>query len=99
MTNRPESLERSVMRSSVIPSLKYSCSGSPLRLIKGSTAMEGLSGNGRAEACSEENTPEEDGERKESCRTATIPPRMSTSPNTAKTPLCQYCLPESFFFL
>ena len=44
MTNNPESFERSVMRSSVIPSLKYSCSGSPLMLTKGSTAMEGLSG-------------------------------------------------------
>src|SRR6266536_1360071 len=48
MTNSPESLERSVMRSSVMPSLKYSCSGSPLRLTKGSTAIEGLSGNANA---------------------------------------------------
>src|SRR4029453_13002762 len=46
MTNSPESLERSVMRSSVMPSLKYSCSGSPLMLTNGSTAMEGLSGKG-----------------------------------------------------
>ena len=34
-----------VIISSVSPSLKYSCSGSPLRLLKGSTAIEGLSGN------------------------------------------------------
>ena len=43
MTNSPEMLESAVMRSSVIPSLKYSCSGSLLMLRKGSTAIEGLS--------------------------------------------------------
>ena len=51
MTNSPESLESSVMRSSVIPSLKYSCSGSPLMLTNGSTAMEGLSGSASAAVC------------------------------------------------
>ena len=44
MTNRPGSRERSVIRSSVIPSLKYSCSLSPLILVSGSTAIDGLSG-------------------------------------------------------
>src|SRR5262249_58499339 len=44
MTNSPESLERSVMMSSVMPSLKYSCSASPLIFTKGSTAIEGVSG-------------------------------------------------------
>src|SRR5215510_6361616 len=44
ITKRPESLERSVMRSSVIPSLKYSCSGSLLILVKGSTTIDGCSG-------------------------------------------------------
>ena len=39
--------ERAVIISSVIPSLKYSCSGSPLRLSKARTAIEGLSGSGR----------------------------------------------------
>src|SRR5262245_50801109 len=43
MTNRPESLESSVMRSSVMPSAKYSCFGSSLMLAKGNTAMEGRS--------------------------------------------------------
>src|SRR5438128_541332 len=38
------------MRSSVIPSLKYSCFGSSLMLTKGRTAIEGLSGNCRAGA-------------------------------------------------
>src|SRR5262245_60422030 len=33
----------SVMMSSVRPSEKYSCSGSPDMFVKGSTAMEGLS--------------------------------------------------------
>ena len=32
------------MMSSVMPSAKYSCSGSPLMLVNGSTASEGLSG-------------------------------------------------------
>src|SRR5215469_7715718 len=31
-----------------MPSAKYSCSGSPLMFVKGSTAMEGLSGRARA---------------------------------------------------
>src|SRR5712671_1252106 len=48
MTNRTGSLERAVIRSSVMPSLKYSCSRSPLMLVNGSTAIEGLSGNDRA---------------------------------------------------
>src|SRR5258708_11743763 len=34
------------MMSSTIPSAKYSCSGSPLMLVNGRTAMEGLSGSG-----------------------------------------------------
>src|SRR5262249_1163073 len=47
MTNRPETFESPVIRSSVTPSLKYSCAGSWLTLAKGSTATDGLSGNGR----------------------------------------------------
>ena len=46
MTNNPETFERPVMRSSVTPSLKYSCAGSWLRFAKGSTATDGLSGSG-----------------------------------------------------
>src|SRR6516164_1574088 len=37
-----------VMISSTMPSAKYSCSGSPLILAKGSTAIDGLSGRARA---------------------------------------------------
>jgi len=37
--------ERAVMISSTMPSTKYSCSGSPLRLTNGSTAINGLSGS------------------------------------------------------
>ena len=33
---------------STIPSAKYSCSGSPLMFSNGSTAIDGLSGSGRA---------------------------------------------------
>ena len=39
--------EKAVIKSSAIPSTKYSCSGSPLRLSNGSTAIDGLSGRGR----------------------------------------------------
>src|SRR5262245_16416054 len=35
-----------VMMSSTRPSAKYSCSGSPLMFWNGSTAIDGLSGNG-----------------------------------------------------
>src|SRR5215468_1570616 len=34
--------------SSIMPSTKYSCFGSPLRLAEGSTAIDGLSGNARS---------------------------------------------------
>ena len=37
--------ESAVMISSTMPSAKYSCSGSPLILAKGSTAIDGLSGS------------------------------------------------------
>ena len=40
LTNISLELDKSVVRSSVIPSLKYSCSGSPLMLVKGSTTIE-----------------------------------------------------------
>ncbi len=35
--------DNSVIRSSLMPSAKYSCSGSPLMLAKGSTAIDGRS--------------------------------------------------------
>src|SRR6516164_170 len=38
--------ERAVVISSTIPSAKYSCSGSPLRLRNGSTASDGSSATG-----------------------------------------------------
>src|SRR5262245_1274291 len=48
ITNRPETFDSSVMSSSVMPSAKYSCFGSSLMLVKGSTAIDGLSGSGNA---------------------------------------------------
>lgn len=42
-TNRPEIFDRSVMMSSVMPSLKYSCSASPLMLTNGKTTTDGVS--------------------------------------------------------
>ena len=47
ITNSSENRDSSVMISSVMPSLKYSCSGSPLILVKARTAIEGLSGRAR----------------------------------------------------
>src|SRR5438045_8816393 len=41
ITKNQRSLDNAVMMSSLIPSEKYSCSGSPLRLAKGSTAITG----------------------------------------------------------
>ena len=45
MTNRELQWDNAVRISSAIPSAKYSCSGSPDILVKGSTAIEGLSGS------------------------------------------------------
>src|SRR5262249_51223995 len=42
MTTRPATFDKSVIRSSVIPSEKYARSASPLMLSKGSTAIDGL---------------------------------------------------------
>ena len=47
MTGKLRHSESAVMMSSVMPSAKYSCSGSPLILSKGRTAMAGLLGNVR----------------------------------------------------
>src|SRR6516162_7283990 len=46
MTNSQRMRDSAVMISSTMPSAKYSCSGSPLILAKGSTAIDGLSGSG-----------------------------------------------------
>src|SRR4051812_42997525 len=40
MTDSADTFDRSVMMSSLIPSLKYSCSGSPLMLRNGSTQTD-----------------------------------------------------------
>src|SRR6516165_4133125 len=53
MTNSQRMRESAVIISSTMPSAKYSCSGSPLILAKGSTAIEGLSGNGSEEPITE----------------------------------------------
>jgi len=46
MTKNQGMRDNSVMMSSEMPSAKKSCSGSPDMLSNGSTAIEGLSGNG-----------------------------------------------------
>src|SRR5216683_8306756 len=48
MTKRSRKRARSVMMSSVRPSARRSCLASPLKLVKGSTAIDGLSGKGSA---------------------------------------------------
>src|SRR6185295_18821319 len=48
MTNSCRNRDNAVMMSSTMPSLKYSCSGSSLIFWNGSTAIEGLSGSGKA---------------------------------------------------
>ena len=42
ITKQSRKRDSSVMMSSVMPSAKYSCSGSPLMLVNGSTAIDGL---------------------------------------------------------
>ena len=42
MTKSPDTLDRSVIRSSVMPSAKYACAASPLMLSNGRTAIEGF---------------------------------------------------------
>jgi hypothetical protein len=49
MTKSQWMRDSAVMISSTMPSAKYSCSGSPLILAKGSTAIDGLSGRGSEE--------------------------------------------------
>lgn len=46
MTNRPETFDSPLIRSSVTPSLKHSCAGSWPRFANGRTATDGLSGSG-----------------------------------------------------
>src|SRR6476619_6670867 len=51
ITNMPAIRDRSVVKSSVMPSAKYCCSGSLLRLAKGRTTMDrrGAATNGERE--------------------------------------------------
>src|ERR1700726_1448843 len=51
MTTSQRMRESAVMISSTMPSAKYSCSGSPLILANGSTAIDGLSGSGSGGVC------------------------------------------------
>src|SRR5712691_9311022 len=98
MTNNPESLDRSVMRSSVIPSLKYSCSGSPLMLVKGNTAIEGLLGKGRPGLCAGGIDAELRGGLSETCCTSRIVATMTARPAIEKVPRRTYFLttPQGF---
>jgi len=50
ITNSQRMRDSAVMISSTMPSTKYSCSGSPLILANGNTAIDGLSGSGKTAA-------------------------------------------------
>src|SRR5713101_7851069 len=76
--------------SPVIPSLKYSCCGSPLKLVKGRTAMEGLSGKVSAGVCTEGMDADGAGGRNERCCTSTTVATTIASPATEKTPRRTY---------
>ena len=52
ITNSQRMRDRAVMISSTMPSAKYSCSGSPLMLSKGRTAIEGFVGQRQAQRLS-----------------------------------------------
>src|SRR5712691_53926 len=52
MTKLPAIRDRSVVRSSVTPSAKYCCSGSLLRLLKGSTTIDRRRAADGADDCS-----------------------------------------------
>src|SRR5712691_4694596 len=90
MTNRSGSLERAVVKSSVMPSLKYSCLGSSLMLEKGNTAIEGLSGNGRAGGCAGGMEADGVGGRKERCCTNMTVAAIIASPAIEKAPRRTY---------
>src|SRR5260370_21363817 len=90
MKKRSGSLERAVIRSSVMPSLKYSWSRSPLMLVKGSTAIEGLSGNGRAGGCAGGMDADGVGGRRERCCTNMTVAAIIASPAIEKMPRRTY---------
>src|SRR3954468_22084991 len=50
ITNSQRIRDNAEMMSSTTPSVKYSCSASPLRFTNGKAAMDGLSGRGSASA-------------------------------------------------
>src|SRR2546422_6603905 len=100
MTKRLEILERSLVRTSVRPSLKYSCSGSLLMFLKGRMTMEGLSGNASAGVCSEGATAGgivgatpcgcPGAGEEEKCLMATIPAPTSNTITPTRPAPCQY---------
>src|SRR5215510_10404608 len=71
ITNSDLKRDSAVMMSSTIPSVKYSCSGSPLMFWKGRTAIEGLSGRASCSTddgclCSYEDSRDRDDGRRQS---------------------------------
>src|SRR5712692_1514698 len=90
MTKRSGSLDRAVIRSSVMPSLKYSWSRSPLMLVKGKTAIDGVSGKERAGGCAGGMDADGVGGRKERCCTNMMVAAIIASPAIEKVPRRTY---------
>ncbi|MCY1304401.1 hypothetical protein D9M70_541510 [compost metagenome] len=74
------------MMSSTTPSVKYSCSGSPLRFWKGKTVMEGLSGRGSSGATTGAS-PELPSTRPEPCERISFPTSTRRTSPTKRKPL------------
>ncbi len=73
VTDNADILDKSVVISSLIPSLKYSCSASPLMLAKGSTHMDSLGGRSDLPAAGPGSAP-------------VAPTRAVTLPSTLRQP-------------
>src|SRR6266851_1400721 len=89
MTKRPGSRERLLISWSLMPSLKYSCCGSPLRLLNGSTAIDGMLGSGSGFSCDGIEA-EVRGGLSDTCWTITIVATTIARPVNDSTPLRQY---------
>ncbi len=92
MTNISGIMDNAVMMFSLIPSARYSWSGSLLILTKGSTAMEGFSGSGKAISSSEAISKAGTGCCFVKCRFANIPATTRSIPRTIKTAHCPRCV-------
>jgi hypothetical protein len=90
MTKRPGRRERSLIIWPVIPSLKYSCLGSPLRFANGNTAIEGILGSGNVGFSFGGIDAEVRGCLSDRCCTSTTVTTMIASPTKDNAPARRY---------